>query len=105
MPGTVMDGEHVHLIVTNQPAHDSVRPPNNLAHVRIIELWNRSPRFRKAGQLLDGGDQSPYGYRCVVRRVLTDEGVDCGEVGLSLFRPKNDSHDANRFLTSSCDKS
>ena len=38
-----MDGEHVHLIVTNQSVHDPVGSANDLAHLRILELRNGSP--------------------------------------------------------------
>jgi hypothetical protein len=102
LSGTVMDRQRLHLVVTDQPVHDAVRPADEFTHRRVFELRNRPALFRKHSELFNSRDELTYGDRSVVCGVLTDEGVDGSEVGLGLVGPVDGSNGANRFFTSSC---
>jgi len=76
-----MDRKHLHLVVTDQPVHNAVRPADELTHLRVFELWNRPARFRKNLELPNSRDELTHGDRGVVCGVLADEGVNGSEVG------------------------
>ena len=69
----VMYREHVDLIETNEPVHDSVRWVNDFAHEGIFKLRNGPTGFRELHQAIRGGYETGDHDRRVVGRILTDE--------------------------------
>ena len=100
-----MDGQYVNLACANEPVDDPIRSMHNLANQRMFEFRNYPARFREGDQSLRSRNEASDDDRRVVRRVLTDERPNCGQVGLRLLRPEDHSHDKNCFLTSSWDTS
>ena len=100
-----MDRENVNLIYTNEAIDDPVRWMNHLADERIFEFRNGPTRFREGGQSTGRSNQLGDDDRCVMRRVLTDEGANSREIGTGLIGPENNPHGKNCFLTSSWDTS
>ena len=62
---------------------------------------NRPTRFREWDQSIRGCDEAGDDNRRVVKRVLTDERANRGQVSTSLLGPEDNLHDKNCFLTSS----
>jgi len=100
-----MDRQHVNFVDIHQPVDDAVWSVHDLPDQRIVEFWYCSARFRKGDQSIGRRDEPGDDDRRVVRRVLTDERANRGQVGQRLLRPEHDPHDKNCFLTSSWDTS
>lgn len=96
-----MDREDVNLIHTHEPIDDAVRSMHDFTHERVVEFRNRPTGFREGDQPIGCRNQLGNHDRRVMRGVLTDEGVNSGEIGTGLNSPENDPHGKNCFLTSS----
>ena len=97
--------EHVDLIETHEPVHDSVRWVNDFTHQGIFEFRNAPTRFGELDQAIRGSDETGNNDRAVVGRILTDERLNGGQIRAGLMGPEDDPHDKNCFFTSSCDTS
>ncbi len=100
-----MDRQYVKLVDANEPVDDPVRPMHDLANQRIFEFRNCPTRFREWDQSIRSRNEAGDDDRRIVRRVLTDERANRGQVGTRLLSPENNLHDRNCFLTSSWDTS
>ena len=75
-----MKRQDVDLIRAHQAVDDSVGPSNDLANLGIVEFGNGATRFGEGRELLGGRNKLADNNRCVVWRILGDEGVDGGEI-------------------------
>ena len=96
-----MDRQHVKLVGTNEPVDDAVWRVRDLADQRILEFRNGSTRLREGNQSVRRRYEAGDDHRRIVKRVLTDERANRGQVGTSLLGPEDNPHDKNCFLTSS----
>ena len=96
-----MDREDVNLIRTHEPVDDTGRSMNDFTNELVVEFRNRPTGVREGDQPIGCRDQLGNHDRRVMRGVLTDEGVNSGEIGTGLNGPENDPHGKNCFLTSS----
>ena len=96
-----MNRQHMKLVDAHEPIHDAVWRMHNLTDQRIFEFWNRPARFRERDQPIRRRYEAGDDDRRVMRRVLTDERVNRGQVGSRLLGPEDNPHDRNCFLTSS----
>ena len=101
----MVDRQHVDFAVADQSVDDAVRTLHDFPDQRIFVLGNGSARFREWNQSICCGDEAGDDDRRVMRRVLADERVNRGQIGLRLLGPENLSHDRNCLLISSCDTS
>ena len=96
-----MDRQHVKLVDAHESVDDAVRPVHDLTNQRIVEFRNCPARFREWDQSICRRYEAGDDDRRVVRRVLTDERANRGQVSASLLSPEDNPHDKNCFLTSS----
>lgn len=59
---------------------DAVGTPNDLPNLRVLELGNSTARIGEGLDLVDGGNQLADDNCGVLRRVLSDEGMNRGEI-------------------------
>jgi len=76
----MMHGEHVDLIATDEPVHDSLWVLNDLTNEGVAEFRNSAARLRKLSQAICGGNKTGDDDWRVMRRTLTDERVNGGQV-------------------------
>ena len=97
----VVNGQNVNFSLPDKPVDDPVRRMDHFAHRWIREFGDHATGLREVMQPFSCCNQLCDDNRRVLGRILTDERVNGGEVGLGLVGPKQGSHERNRFLTSS----
>lgn len=75
-----MKRQDVDLIRAHQAVDDSVGASNDFANFGVVEFVNRATRFGESRELLGSRNQLADNNRCVVWRILGDEGADGGEI-------------------------
>jgi len=98
---SVVNREHVNLLVADDSVGDPIGSVNNLAYRRVYVLWDYPARSRKVLEPIHDMEEPAHDDIGVMRRVHLNERPNSREIGLRALGPGNCCHARKRFLTSS----